>query len=146
MNKVKLNEALERYLVLFLILILSGCAFEDENDYLNTSNVNYNEQKIKLLAIDFVGNKYLKSYEIKISINIPISKKLIQQDSIQIKNYVDSIFLSLKIKEHSSIHFSVFNETNYTNKCFIEKKGLLFCDFSPCIMSYGYIYDPEVSQ
>lgn len=147
MRKIRLNALIERCLLYVLIIFTwVSCVSDDKNDYWDTSNVSYNERTIKLLAKKFVGNQYLKSHEIKISINIPPGKKLIPQDSLQLRSYMDSIFSSLKIIEQSTIHFTVFNETNYTNKCFLEKKGLLFCEFSPCILSYGIVYDPSIDS
>jgi len=143
MRKMKLSRLLCICVYLFTFFE-SGCEPVKKNNYTDTSNVNYSERIIRLLAIDFVGNPYLKSYDVKISINIPIRQKLLHEDSLLIKSYTDSIFLSLKIKERSTIRYVVFNETNYTNKCFSEKKGLLFTEISPYVYTHSFIYEPAV--
>lgn len=138
----------ERYpvfLLVMLVLFLS-CGSDNREDYFDTSGVDYSRSTMKLLATEFIGNEYMKYYEIKTSINIPIDESLTPRDTILVRKYLDSVISTLNIQERATVHCSVFNETNYTNLVFHRKKNFLSPEFSPYVMEYGFTYHPKIES
>ena len=64
------------FLLVMLVVFLS-CGSDDREDCFDTSGVDYSGSAMKLLATEFIGNEYMKYYEIKISINIPKAAKVV---------------------------------------------------------------------
>jgi hypothetical protein len=148
MNKELFNKKQCVKYLLFAVMVLNcGCEQTDnKKKFTDTSKVDYSiRQNIKLLQIEKVENEYLNRIAVKVSINKPIQvpNRIMISDSISIKNYVDSIVNGFELKRRTHVVIYAFNETSYTNKVLKDKKGLLFCEYTPCISNYGYVINDE---
>lgn len=134
--------------IVLIILVISFLFIEyydyQKVDYKKTSSVSYsNQRKIKLLEVFQSGTQYLNYIVIKVSINKPIDSPLEQIDSVYLKSFADSIVFKYWYQKNTNVEFTVFYETDYTNKIFAEKKGLLFTEFSPYLFSYSTIVNKK---
>jgi hypothetical protein len=139
MKKIKLTSMfiiLKVRIELFFLMIfyLNSCTNNVSKN--STTSVDYSKDNtIKIIKSQLYETSYFKTYELKISINLPLGKNPSKKDSINISNFVRRQIININLDTTSYINLFVFYETDFTNKVIETQKGLVFCEYSPCLFT-----------